>query len=83
MLKRITSAIARRRKALEDEDIITPEIEWTKLIDGENYITGMKGMKAGSNKACYYKIEHGMAICEQLAYQTKRPIRFITKKING
>ena len=64
MLKRITSAIARRRKALEDEDIITPEIEWTKLIDVENYLIGIKGMKAGCNEPRCYNTEHGMAMCE-------------------
>ena len=36
-------------------------------------------MKAESNEACYYKIDHGMAICEQPAYQTERAIRLIAK----
>ena len=61
-------------QTLEDEDIITSEIEWIGLIDAGNYLIGIKGMKAGSNEACYYKIEHGMVICEQQAYQTERPI---------
>ena len=36
-------------------------------------------MKAGSNEACYYKIEHGMVMCEQPTYQTERPIRLLAK----
>ena len=36
-------------------------------------------MKAGSNEACNYKIEHGMVMCEQLAYQTERSIRLLAK----
>ena len=67
------------RQTLEDEAISPSEIEWTGLIDAENYLIGIKGMKAGSNEACYYKIEHGMVICEQPAYQTERPIRLLAK----
>ena len=66
-------------QTLEDEDIITSEIEWIGLIDAGNYLIGIKGMKAGSNKACCYEIEHGMAICEQPTYQIGRPIRLIAK----
>ena len=64
---------------MEDEAISPFKIEWTGLIDVENYLIGIKGMKAGSNKACCYEIEHGMAICEQPTYQTERPIRLIAK----
>ena len=59
MLKRITYAIARNKQTLEDEDIITSKIEWTGLVDARNYLIRIKGMKARSNEACYYKIEHG------------------------
>ena len=75
MLMRIKDVIARSRQTLEDEAISPSEIEWTGLIDAENYLIGIKGMKAGSNEACYYKIEHGMVMCEQPTYQTERPIR--------
>ena len=51
------------RQTLEDEAISPSEIEWTVLMDVANYLIGIKGMKAGSNEACYYKIEHGMVIC--------------------
>ena len=79
MLMSITYAIARSMQTLEDEAISPFEIEWTGLIDVENYLIGIKGMKAGSNEACYYKIEHGMVMCEQPAYQTERPISFLSK----
>ena len=39
----------------EDEAISPSEIEWTGFIDTENYLLGIKGMKAGSN---------GMVMCE-------------------
>ena len=54
-------------------------MEWTEFIDAENYIIGIKGTKAGSNEACYYKIEHRRVICEQPTYQTERPIRLLAK----
>ena len=79
MLKRITNAISCSRQTLEDEDIITLEIEWTGLIDVGNYLSGIKGMKVGSNETCCNKIDHGMAICEKPAYQTKRLIKLIAK----
>ena len=34
------------RQTLEDEAISPSEIEWTGLIDGENYLIGITGMKA-------------------------------------
>ena len=46
MLKRITYAITHSRQTLEDKDILTSEIEWTRLIDVGNYLIGIKGMKA-------------------------------------
>ena len=79
MLMRITDAIARSKQTFEDETISPSEIEWTGLIDAEKYLIGIKGMKAGSNEAFYYKIEHGMVICEQSTYQTERPIRLLAK----
>ena len=36
-------------------------------------------MKAESNEACYYKIEHEMARGEQVVYQIEMLIRFIAK----
>ena len=75
----ITYAIARSMQTLEDEAISPFEIEWTGLIDVENYLIGIKGMKARSNEACYYKIEHRIVRCEQLAYQTEKPIRLLAK----
>ena len=62
MLMRITYVIACNRQTLEGEAISPSEIEWTGLIDAENYLIGIKGMKVGSNESCYYKIENGMAI---------------------
>ena len=79
MLIRITDAIARSKQTLEDEGISPSEFEWTTLIDAENYLIAIKGMKGGSNDACYYKIEHGMVICDQPAYQTERLIRLLAK----
>ena len=58
MLMRITDAFARSGQILEDVAISPSKIEWTGLIDAENHLIGIKGMKAGSNEACYYKIEH-------------------------
>ena len=79
MLMRITDAFARSGQILEEAAISPSEMEWTGLIDAENYIIGIKGTKAGSNEACYYKIEHRRVICEQPAYQTERPIRLLAK----
>ena len=64
---------------MEDEAIVTLETEWIGLIDAGNDLIGIIGMKVGSIEVCYYKIENGMAICEQPTYQTKRSIRLIAK----
>ena len=76
---RITDAFARNRQILEDATVSPSEMEWTRLIDAENYLIGIKGMKVGSNEACHYKIQYGMAICEQPTYQTEKPIRLLVK----
>ena len=36
-------------------------------------------METKSNEACCYKIEHGMAMCDQPTYQTKRTIKLVAK----
>ena len=46
MLKRIIDAIACNGHTLEEEDIITCEILWTRLIDVENCLIGIKRMKS-------------------------------------
>ena len=51
------------------------------LIDAENCFIGIKGMKAESNEAFYYKIKHGMPRGEQPTYQSERPIRMIAKNV--
>ena len=38
---------ARSMQALEDKDIITPEIEWKGLIDARNSLSEIKGLKSG------------------------------------
>ena len=70
ILMRITDAITYNRQTLEDEIISPSEIEWAGLIDAENYLIRIKGMTAGSNEACYYKLEHGM-----VKYVRNRPIK--------
>ena len=75
MLKRIIDAIACYKHTFEEGDIITSEIVWTRLIDAENCLIGNKGMKAKSNEACYYKIEHGMARGEKPTYQSERQLQ--------
>ena len=61
----IIDAFAHSGQILEGATISSFEMEWTGLIDSENYLIEIKGMKAGSNDAFYYKIEHRMVICEQ------------------
>ena len=82
MLKRITYAIACYRNTLEEEEVTTSEIAWTWLIDAENCLIGIKGMKVESNEVCYYKLEHGMVRDEQLAFQSERLIRLIAKTLS-
>ena len=50
MLMRITDAFARSGQILEEAAISPSEMEWTGLIDVENYIIGIKGTKVGSNR---------------------------------
>ena len=79
MLKRITDAISCYRNTLEEEEVTTSKTEWTGLIDAENCLIGIKGMKVDSNEVFYYKLEHGMIRDEQPTFQGERPIRLIAK----
>ena len=67
------------RHTLEEEEITTSKIVWTRLIDVENCLIGIKGMKAESNEACFYKLEHIMVRGKQPTYQRERSIRLIAE----
>ena len=64
---------------MEEEEITTSKIVWTRLIDVENCLIGIKGMKAESNEACFYKLEHIMVRGKQPTYQRERSIRLIAE----